>query len=254
MIETKHKRRAIQFNPGWDTLIAGITAALMIGVYYFNARYGYEAPAVFFVGFIGIGHLLLNTAIPAFVVFVLCKESWSGLGIKRENALKSLMISAGLAALFFGGLMQALEGFDGDPLPHIIFNGIALWEPLFVYGWLQIRFEKAFGFLPSPFLAGAAFAAYHLGSVPLDMVFTLFAFGVFYGVIFGLVRNLLALIPLTWAVGSSIGTINAGFSFDWFTVALYACVLVVQALMLLGLYGYASKRAGRSRSNRHPPS
>ncbi|NBC21685.1 MAG: hypothetical protein GVY06_11685 [Alphaproteobacteria bacterium] len=241
MTSDRTRRQAVSFNPGWDTAIAVATAVLMIGVYYLNSNFGYEQPAVFFIVFLGFGHLLLNTAIPAFVVFRICKEGWSGLGIRREKRLLSLLISVLLGALFFSGLIQSLEEFDGDPVPHFVFNGIALWEPLFVYGWLQLRFEKAFGYILAPILAGLAFAAYHLGSFPIDMVFMLFGFGIFYGIIFGLVRNLLVLIPITWAFGSSIGTIQGGFSFDWFTVGIYACVLLAQ----LGIL-YALKASGRS--------
>jgi len=242
MTAERSRRRAIAFDPGLGTAVAVVTAVLMIGVYYANTHFGFEQPAVFFIVFLGIGHLLLNTAIPAFVVFVLCKEGWSGLGIRRENALLSLVISAVLAMLFVRGLLDSLEGFDGNPIPHIVFNGISLWEPLFVYGWLQLRFEKAFGFVLAPVIAGLAFAAYHIGSFPVDMLFVLFGFGVFYGIVFAFVRNILVLIPLTWAVGSSIGTIQGGFSFDWFTVGIYACVLLAQVIILYTLRQYGRKQ------------
>jgi len=242
MRNSQHKRRALTFDPRLDTLIAAITAIMMIGVYYMNFQYGFERPAIFFVGFVGLGHLLINTAIPAFVVFVLCKEGLSGLGIKRENALLSLLLSVVIAALFLNELLVTLEAFDGNPVPHIIFNGIAFWEPLFVYGWLQLRFERAFGCVLAPIIAGAAFAAYHIGSFPIDMVLLLFGFGVFYGVVFGFVRNLLVLIPITWAVGSSIGTIQGGYSFDWFTVIVYAIVLALQVTIISWLLHYSRKQ------------
>ena len=241
MTRSSGSRRAYAFDPGMDTLIASITAIMMVGIYYLNANYGFERPAIFFICFVGIGHIVINTVIPAFVVCVLCKEGYSGLGIKRENAFLSLLISALLVALFLNGLFEKLEGFDGNPIPHIIFNGISLWEPLFVYGWLQLRFERAFGYILAPIFAGAAFAAYHIGSFPIDMVLMLFAFGVFYGVVFGFVRNILVLFPMTWAVGSSIGTIEGGYSFDWFTVIVYTVVLLLQAMLLFGIWRYGRK-------------
>ena len=241
MISSKGNRRAVTFDPGLDTLLASITAAIMIGIYYLNAKYGFEQPAFFFIGFVLIGHIILNATIPAFVVLVLCKEGLSSLGIKRENLFSSILISAVLAAIFSNTFFQALEGFDGNPIPHIIFNGISLWEPLFVYGWLQLRFERAFGYILAPIIAGAAFAAYHIGTFPIDMVLMLFGFGVFYGVVFGFVRNILVLFPMTWAVGSSIGTIQGGYSFDWSTVIVYAIVLLLQVMILFGLWHYSRK-------------
>jgi len=100
MISSKGNRRAVTFDPGLDTLLASITAAIMIGIYYLNAKYGFEQPAFFFIGFVFIGHLILNATIPAFVVLVLCKEGLSSLGIKRENLFSSILISAVLAAIF----------------------------------------------------------------------------------------------------------------------------------------------------------
>lgn len=70
MIRSKGNRRAVTFDPGLDTLLASITAVMMIGIYYLNAKYGFEQPAVFFIGFVGIGHLLLDPApgIPAMIL------------------------------------------------------------------------------------------------------------------------------------------------------------------------------------------
>ena len=240
-------RKAVRYSPNIDTGAAFVTFALMIVVYYLNAHYGYRQPAIFFGVFVGIGHLLLNTAIPALFVFYVRKEDWSGLGITKKRAILSIAISAGLAALMFPELQRTLTSFNGNPAPHIIYNGISLWEPLFVYGWLQIRFERAFGYLIAPILAGACFAAYHIGSVPQETLITLFVFGVIYGVIFALVENLLVLIPATWAVSSSIGTIQSGFSFDWTTVVIYSVVLAIQIAILVGIY-----LAARNRQQRFP--
>ena len=106
----------------------------------------------------------------------------------------------------------------------------------FVYGWLQLRFERAFGFVVAPFLAGAAFAAYHIGSFPLEGLIALFLSGIFYGILFTITKNLLVLIPLTWAIGSTIGTIEGGFTFGWDTVGIYAALLVLQLFLLLLLH------------------
>ncbi len=47
-------------------------------------------------------------------------------------------------------------------LPQILANVFMLWEPFFVFGWLQLRFERAFGILPGILLAGIAMGTYHL--------------------------------------------------------------------------------------------
>ena len=73
---------------------------------------------------------------------------------------------------------------------------------------------------------------YHIGSFPLEGLISLFFSGLFFAIIFSCVRNLIILIPLTWASASTIGTIEGGFIFDWMTVAIYGVVLLIQILIL----------------------
>jgi hypothetical protein len=106
-----------------------------------------------------------------------------------------------------------------------------MWEPFFVYGWLQLRFERAFGVIPGIALAAVCFGAYHIGTFPLSGVVTLLGLGVFFGVLFRATGgNLLALWPLTWAVTSSIGVLEGGFG--WSDVATYALLLIVQVVLI----------------------
>jgi len=230
------KRHWISFKPEADTWIALASIPAMNLLYYFNTHYGFEHPTVFFIGFVLFGHLLLNTALPAYVVLKMRREGLAGLGITGNKLIASLVISFLLAVSMYPSLMVALKGFDGNPAPNIMYNAIAFWEPLFVFGWLQLRFERAFGIIASILMAGLGFMIYHIGSFPLDALIVLCLTGVFYGVIFAYVKNLLVLIPMTWAVASTMGTIQGGYIFDWGTVGIYAGVLALQILILWCFY------------------
>jgi len=201
-------------------------------IYYLNTHYGFEHPTVFFIGFVLMGHLLLNTALPAYVVLKMRGEGLSGLGITRNKLQVSLVISVLLAASMYPSFMTALKSFSGNPTPNMAYNAIALWEPLFVFGWLQLRFERAFGIIPGILMAGLGFMAYHIGSFPTDALVVLCLSGVFYGAIFAYVKNLLVLIPITWSVASTMGTIQGGYIFDWVTVGIYAVILVLQIAII----------------------
>ena len=99
-----------------------------------------------------------------------------------------------------------------------------------MFGWLQLRFERAFGLLPGVVLAALSFGAYHLGTFPLTGVLGLVGFGLLYAVLFRVVgANLLVLWPLMWAVGSGIGTLQGGFAFSWDSVPNAMVLLGVQA-------------------------
>ena len=226
------KRRWFAFEPELDTLIALLSIPAMTIIYFLNTKFSYDYPAVFFLGFVLLGHLCLNTALPAYVVLKMKGETLSGLGITRHRLITSIVISLVLAASMYPSLQVSLNGFDGNPVPNMAYNAIALWEPLFVFGWLQLRFERAFGILAGILMAAMGFATYHIGSFPVDGLVALFFAGVFYGIVFAIVRNLLVLIPMTWAVASTMGTIQGGFSFDWFTVGIYLIVLFFQFVIL----------------------
>jgi protein-S-isoprenylcysteine O-methyltransferase Ste14 len=72
------------------------------------------------------------------------------------------------------------------------------------------------------------------------MVLMLGLFGLFYGALFRLTRNIFVLWPFTWAGASAMGTVSGGFVFGWYHVKLYSVVLVVQLLCIWAFY-----RSGR---------
>ena len=245
MIKNKSRKRPpaqrqwVSFKPELDTWIALASVPAMTMLYYLNTHYGFEHPAVFFIGFVFLGHLLLNTVLPVYVVLVMRGEGLSELGFTKNKLLTSFIISALLVASIYPSLIAVLKSFEGNPAPNIAYNAIALWEPLFVFGWLQLRFERAFGIIAGGLMASFGFMSYHIGSFPPDMLIVLFMTGAFYGAIFAYVRNLCVLIPITWAAASTMGTIQGGYIFDWLTVSIYVVVLVLQILILW----YFSKRA-----------
>jgi hypothetical protein len=120
-------------------------------------------------------------------------------------------------------------------LPSALFCALCLWEPFFIYCWLQLRFERAFGVIPGIILAGVCMGLYHVGTYPLlgmPGVVQLMLHGIFFGAIFRSTKNLLVLWPLTWAISASIGTISGGFIFEWEVVGMYAVILLIQAVGL----------------------
>ena len=70
--------------------------------------------------------------------------------------------------------------------------------------------------------------AYHLGTFGLSGVLIMAAFGISFGAVFRVTRNLLSMWPLTWAICASIGTLNGGIFFHWSDVFIYAVILAIQ--------------------------
>jgi membrane protease YdiL (CAAX protease family) len=218
----------------------------MVGLYYANTRA--QGPVFSLVVFVILTNGVLNVLFPAYYVLVLRREGLGQLGITRRWWGLAVLLSAVVSMLSWPQLQQIVAQHPGtDLLPLLLANGLILWEPFFVYGWLQLRFERAFGVIPGIGLAAVCFGAYHLGTFPLSGVGSLALLGLFFGVLFRVSGgNLLALWPLTWAVTSSIGVLEGGFGFGWSDVATYALLLIVQ-VAAIALMARHVDRPSRSR-------
>lgn len=184
-------------------------------------------------------NLGLNMLFPVWWVAYHRKQSLSELGITTQRRLPSLLIGVGLAVFSLFRLRQMAAGTDW--LPHLLFNAVILWEPFFIFSWLQLRFDRAFGIVPGILLAGLSFAAYHIGTYPPAGFVTLLISGLFFAAIFRLTSNLLTVWPLVWSVASSIGTLMGGMHFAWDQVAAWSVILLIQ----LGFIGYTWWRQSR---------
>jgi hypothetical protein len=223
------------WSPSSDTLMALFTEIAMIVLYWTTThllRSGWDDVLVFWV----LTNLGLDVLFPVWWIAYRRKQPLSELGITTRHWLPSLLIGVLLAA--FSSLRLRQMASDVNWLPYVLFNAIILWETFFVFSWLQLRFDRAFGIVPGVLLAGLSFAAYHIGTYPPAMLIVLLIIGLVYASISRLTSNLLIVWPFVWSVASSIGTLMSGMQFTWKQVAIWSVILVIQ----LGLIGYTWRR------------
>jgi membrane protease YdiL (CAAX protease family) len=70
----------------------------------------------------------------------------------------------------------------------------SLFEEVFFRGFIQTRFEKAFGAIPAIMLSGLTFSLYHLGYPNyrnLKLLFVLFLVGMFFAIAFRITNNVI---------------------------------------------------------------
>lgn len=240
----KPRPRAVAWDPGIDTLIAFGTLLIFWACYWASTAL---SSWFLFLGIIGVG-----TFIPAWTVLWHRREGWSGLGFRRRFVVVSLLVSAVLGA---GSAYQlfAEAAAQGTPVvPHLAANLLVFWEPFFVFGWLFLRWERAFGWLPAILLTGIGFAIQHVGSVPLAAAVGFGLFAVGFAVVFVFVHNIAILWPLFYPVASGIGTLQAGFAMGWPSVVSGAALLAVQVVVLVAVWALSRLNRAQAVPRSHP--
>jgi MFS family permease len=208
---------------------AAFTSVLAMWLVYYL---GTKAPAHIELFIFGVGViLLLSTLLPAIYVKLYEQGDLSDLGIHARRIKLLMGISAffGLGSLFYYfELANGNNINNGEALRFLLWSLLALWEVIFVFGWLQIRYEKAFGSVAGIILAGLSFALYHLGTAPLDQIITLAAVGVFGAVLFKLAGNsIFVLWPFFWGVGVAIGALQGSATIEVSSVSLISMIILL---------------------------
>jgi hypothetical protein len=237
---------AFKWQPGQDTGFAIGTLILfwicyLIGTHFtvdlfknvaFVANSGFMRWLVEFIAFLAFtvfGTLFLNVYFPLAYVVGERKEGLEGVGIKSKNLVLSLIISVALAAVFLFALPGNFQVIDlSAPVYEIVLAAASLWAPFFVFGWLQMRFDRAFGAILGIILTGVSFAIYHIGSVGFDQVLVYLVVGLGLAVVFRLTRNVFIVWPLAWIFNPAVSTVLVGAEIDWGRAILYAVILVFQ--------------------------
>lgn len=220
----------VRYEPGSDTVVAIFSLLALWGIYYFQStNESVEALLLFLL----VGNLALTVLMPLYYVCYLRGEPLSAVGLTTDGWKPAVFASTVVAVVLSPGLIFADESAV-TLVPHVLTVGLMLWEPFFVHGWLQIRFERAFGTGPALVLTAASFALFHVGAVELTGLLALLLFGLVHAILFrAFERNILVLWPILWAVGSSQGTLDT-IVFGWEESATYFVILLVAAVAIHG--------------------
>ena len=233
MSESLKKRRWFRWEPTRDTGVAAVTVIAMLGAF-FTLNH---LPSG---GIINSGYeLLMFSLVVIFPVWWLVWRQgrpWGELGITKKHWMLSLVVGVAIFLFFLMGLWKQYSGKDIDLYAMLAFNLVGLWEPFFVYGWLQLRFDRAFGIIPGILLTGLCIGVYHIGSFPPEAVLSFVILGCIFAALFRLTSNLLILWPLVWGASSSFSLLAAGKSIGWSDVGFMAVILLIQ-LAFIALTG-----------------
>lgn len=242
MTTSRFHRRWFGWSPDRDTAVAVITALIMCGGGYYLLVHLPAGSAVQLAY-----RVIFELLLVAFPVFWIChhrKGTLRDLGITKERLGPSIAISIALTGIFLFFVLRHFSSYGAALVPHFLTNAIILWEPFFLFAWLQLRFDRAFGIIPGILLTGICLGAYHIGTYDLPMVITLALFGIVFAAIFCMTQNIFIMWPLTWSTASAEGTLRGGFLLGWTDTLTAACILALQLVFIVYTWRLTRNPAG----------
>ncbi len=189
------KRKCFQCKPQPETLV---TLLALIGAILVNALANCFKGSLFVLFYQGVLVLGICIFFPLYYIQNIKKESLNEIGLTTKGWFFALLVGLIFAAVSVPGQIIhktiLFPSFDKLVYVTIALMMSALFEELFFRGFLQTRFEKAFGIIPAVLLSGAAFSLYHLGYPKfrsVELLLMLFFVGTFLAISFSITKNVI---------------------------------------------------------------
>lgn len=191
----------------------------------------------------GFGTILLcGISLPLAYMKIIKGKDLDTLGISTKKIIPSIVLCIVLAAVQYS---QTLANVTLPGIRHLvplITMGLAvgLFENIFFRGWIQQRFEEAFGLLPGILLASIFYSLYHIGyGMTWSEMHVLFYVGIFYAVVFRFTQNIFILYPFLTPSGALYTNIKEGLMLPF--EATYGFVIVI-ALSVVTIVFFGKSR------------
>jgi hypothetical protein len=180
---------------------------------------------------------------------VLRRRSPADLGITWRQLVPSLILGL---LLGWDTYRETLGMQSWQPtretVPLIVMAlAVGIFEAIFFRGWLQLRFEEAFGIVPGLILASLCYSLYHVGygMTGREMLF-LFGLGMVFAAVFRLTKNIFVLWPFYTPVGSLYTNVTEGLTMPF--EATYGFLLTLGLIaVLIAAAEMARRRRGAER-------
>jgi membrane protease YdiL (CAAX protease family) len=195
----------LRWQPDRDTLVAILSYVLVVAALYTAFQlFTTERVAANFILFGPVGLALLGVGIPVFYTSRVRHRPLADLGITTRYLVPSLILSLLVGYDTYRNTLATMDVEWGQSVMPIV--GLALmvgfFEAIFFRGWLQLRFEEAFGLVPGLLLGALCYSLYHVGyGMESSELLFLFFLGVTFGAIFRLTKSIFVLWPFYTPVG-----------------------------------------------------
>ena len=246
----------VRFKPGVDLLVVAVSwvlvvASLAIATFVITPQRG----VAYFLMYAVVGAAGFGVALPTWWMVWRRNRTIAELGVTTKRLGASLVLQVVFAALLYFQTLARVElpsPLSLLPLVALALS-IGLFEAIFWRGWVLLRFEEAFGFIPALLLGSAAYALYHVGyGMGWSEMGFLFFIGLLYGAAFRITRNVFILWPLFQPIGQLTTLIKDGLSLPPIAAVGFAEALVVMIVVLVVGWRHATRQTAASHHMAHP--
>lgn len=228
----------VRWQPSRHTGIALLSYLLVVaGLYIAFQIFTTAQVAANFITFGPVTLAGLGIALPALYTVLTRRRSLAEIGVSRRYLFISLLLGLLLGLDTYRNTLGQMDiSLSSSLVPLITMSlAVGLFEAVFFRGWLQLRFEEAFGLLPGLILGALCYAFYHVGyGMTVAEMAYLFGLGLVFGAAFRLTRNIFLLWPFYTPVGGLYTTLSDGLTMPFeasygflLTLGLMAVVLIV---------------------------
>jgi uncharacterized protein len=236
----------LRWHPGRDTVVAVASYLLLVGVLYTAFQiFTTSRVAANFIVFGPIGLALVGIGIPVWYTTWVRRRPLADIGITTRHLLPSLALGLILGYDTYRNTLATLGlSWERSLVPLATMAvAVGLLEAVFFRGWLQLRFEEAFGIVPGLLMGALCYSLYHVGygMDGSEMVF-LFFLGITYGAMFRLTKNIFVLWPLYTPGGGLFSNIGDGLELPFPATYGFLITLVLMAAIVLLASRWPAKR------------
>jgi len=229
---------SIYWRPGRDTVVAFgsyifVVAALFLAFQVFTT----DRVAANFITFGPIALASLGVAVPLFYTVLVRRRPLVDVGLTTYQLLPSLVLSLFLGWDTYRNTISSLNVSWTETLVPMITMvlAVSLFEAIFFRGWLQLRFEAAFGLVPSLLLGALCYSLYHIGyGMDASEILFLFGLGLVFGAFFRLTKSVFVLWPFYTPIGGLYTNLSEGLTLPFeatygflITIGLMVAVIAV---------------------------
>lgn len=187
-----------RFSPDRDTFVSLIAWAAVVAINVIAWLIHTAAWRVFW--YFGVEALLACIVFPSWYWARYRRRSLAEIGLTLERLGPAILVGIVIAAATVAPRLHTVFIPSTVPLLWltICLTYSAVFEEIFFRGFLQTRFEAAFGMLPAIVLSGLTFSLYHVGYEPYwrhaQVLLLMVAVGIIFAIAFRITSNVITSI------------------------------------------------------------